>query len=317
MTLAVQVNSLVKKYGSNTAVDNISFNIYKGEVFGLLGPNGAGKTTTLEIIEGLRMPTLGEVYVEGLSPIRDTKELRKVLGVQLQISTLPEVMRVDEAMELICTFKGIKPRYDLLERFGLVKQKKQQYGKLSTGQKRRLQLALAICGNPKVVILDEPTAGVDVQGRAQLHNAIRELRKNGVTWSFEKDAEGWRAANNMTFEVKDGKLECNITGQDAYMMKTDLSVPLEKYNAVKIRYMNTTNSTRCQVYFTTTVHPNIAGQFKMFTLKSNMTDFEEIVLDMSNVEKWIGNLTRLRFDPADSASSGVFYFDEIELVNIP
>ena len=77
MTLAVQVNSLVKKYGSNTAVDNISFNIYKGEVFGLLGPNGAGKTTTLEIIEGLRMPTLGEVYVEGLSPIRDTKELRK------------------------------------------------------------------------------------------------------------------------------------------------------------------------------------------------------------------------------------------------
>ena len=87
MTLAVQVNSLVKKYGSNTAVDNISFNIYKGEVFGLLGPNGAGKTTTLEIIEGLRMPTLGEVYVEGLSPIRDTKELRKVLGVQLQIST--------------------------------------------------------------------------------------------------------------------------------------------------------------------------------------------------------------------------------------
>jgi ABC-2 type transport system ATP-binding protein len=181
MTLAVQVNSLVKKYGSNTAVDNISFNIYKGEVFGLLGPNGAGKTTTLEIIEGLRMPTLGEVYVEGLSPIRDTKELRKVLGVQLQISALPEVMRVDEAMELICTFKGIKPRYDLLERFGLVKQKKQQYGKLSTGQKRRLQLALAICGNPKVVILDEPTAGVDVQGRAQLHNAIRELRKNGVT----------------------------------------------------------------------------------------------------------------------------------------
>jgi hypothetical protein len=151
-----------------------------------------------------------------------------------------------------------------------------------------------------------------------LYDSIELVGKSPeVTWSFEKDAEGWRAANNMTFEVKDGKLGCNITGQDAYMMKTDLSVPLEKYNAVKIRYMNTTNSTRCQVYFTTTVHPNIAGQFKMFTLKSNMTDFEEIVLDMSNVEKWIGNLTRLRFDPADSASSGVFYFDEIELVNIP
>ena len=181
MKPAVQVNSLVKRYGSNTAVDNISFEIHKGEVFGLLGPNGAGKTTTLEIIEGLRLPTSGEVCVEGLSPIKDAKELRKVLGVQLQISALPEAMRVDEAWELVCASHGIKPRYDLREKFGLVVHRKQQYGKLSTGQKRRLQLALAICGDPKVVILDEPTAGVDVEGRAQLHNAIRELGERGVT----------------------------------------------------------------------------------------------------------------------------------------
>lgn len=138
-----------------------------------------------------------------------------------------------------------------------------------------------------------------------------------VAWTFDKDAEGWRAANNMTFEVKDGVLGCYITGQDAYMMKTELSVPLDKYNGVRIRYKNTTDSTRCQVYFTTTIHPNIAGQFKMFTLKSNMSEFEEIVLDMRDVEKWVGNLTRLRFDPADTASSGVFYFDSIELVSIP
>lgn len=177
----VQVNSLIKKYGLNTAVDNISLDIYPGEVFGLLGPNGAGKTTTLECIEGLRIPSSGSVHVDGLNPIKESKELRKVLGVQLQTSSLPEVMRVDEVMELICAYQGIKPRYDLLERFGLEKIRKKQYGGLSTGQKRRLQLAVSLCGNPKVVILDEPTAGVDVQGRAELHACIRELKEKGVT----------------------------------------------------------------------------------------------------------------------------------------
>lgn len=175
------VRDLVKSYRSVIAVDGISFDIAVGEVFGLLGPNGAGKTTTLECIEGLRTPSSGEIVVDGLHPIRDRRALRRVLGVQLQSSALPEVMLVEEAMRLVSAWHGVERRDDLMEGFGLDELARRQYGILSTGQKRRLQLALALCGDPRIVILDEPTAGVDVQGRAELHAAIRALVNDGVT----------------------------------------------------------------------------------------------------------------------------------------
>lgn len=175
------VQNLVKKYGSVIAVNDLSFEVYPGEVFGLLGPNGAGKTTTLECIEGLSIPSSGSLTVDGKHPIRDCKYLRKTLGVQLQSSALPETMLAGEAMALVCAWQGVENRHDLMERFGLTLLKNKQYGSLSTGQKRRLQLTLAIAGNPKIVILDEPTAGVDVQGRAELHRAIQELKTMGVT----------------------------------------------------------------------------------------------------------------------------------------
>ena len=177
----LSIKNLVKRYGLITAVDGVDFDIRIGEIFGLLGSNGAGKTTTLECIEGLRVPTSGNISVAGLHPLRDRRELRKTLGVQLQTSSLPEVMLAHEAMALVCAYHGIKPREDLIKRFGLDELKNKQYGKMSTGQKRRLQLALALAGNPKIVVLDEPTAGVDVQGRAELHAAIRELKAQGVT----------------------------------------------------------------------------------------------------------------------------------------
>lgn len=177
----LSIKNLVKRYGLITAVDGVDFDIRIGEIFGLLGSNGAGKTTTLECIEGLRVPTSGNISVAGLHPLRDRRELRKTLGVQLQTSSLPEVMLAHEAMALVCAYHGIKPREDLIKRFGLDELKNKQYGKMSTGQKRRLQLALALAGNPTIVVLDEPTAGVDVQGRAELHAAIRELKAQGVT----------------------------------------------------------------------------------------------------------------------------------------
>ncbi|NLW17416.1 MAG: ABC transporter ATP-binding protein [Firmicutes bacterium] len=175
------VNNLTKRYGELKAVDGVSFEIYPGEVFGILGPNGAGKTTTLECIEGLRVPTSGTIAVDGLHPIRDRAQLRKTLGVQLQSSALPEVMLIKEALAMAGAWQGVPVREELIERFGLEGLRNKQYGQLSIGQKRRLQLALALIGAPKLVVLDEPTAGVDVEGRAQLHGAIRQLQAEGIT----------------------------------------------------------------------------------------------------------------------------------------
>jgi len=177
----VFVQGLIKRYGSIAAVDDISFEVKKGEVFGLLGPNGAGKTTTLECLEGMRQSDGGTLNVDGCNPQSDGRQLRQILGVQLQSSSLPEGIRPREAMALFCAWHGLAPRYDLLSRFGLDSQNKKQYREMSAGQKRRLHLALALASDPTVVVLDEPTAGLDVQGRAQLHDAIRELKATGVT----------------------------------------------------------------------------------------------------------------------------------------
>jgi ABC-2 type transport system ATP-binding protein len=177
----VSVEGLVKRYGSFAAVDGISFDVKRGEVFGLLGPNGAGKTSALECIEGMRRIDGGRVTVAGCDVKTSGKELRSKLGVQLQASSLPDTVRATEAMELICAWHGLKLRLDLIERFGLDPAMKQTYAQMSTGQKRRLNLALAMAANPEAVILDEPTAGLDVQGRAQLHKAIREVKAQGVT----------------------------------------------------------------------------------------------------------------------------------------
>ena len=177
----ISVSNFRKRYGDFTAVDDISFEVRRGEIFGLLGPNGAGKTSTLECLEGLRQPDGGTMRVAGVDPSREARKLRGKIGVQLQTSGLPETISASEAMKFFCAYQGIAPRYDLLDRLGLAEKRGAAYGELSTGQKRRLALALAVANEPEVLILDEPTAGLDVASRVELHDVMREMQAGGTT----------------------------------------------------------------------------------------------------------------------------------------
>ena len=179
--LAIEVRDFKKSYGNFTAVDGISFSVNRGEIFGLLGPNGAGKTSTLECLEGLRRPDGGSLKVMGIDPARDFRKLIQIIGVQLQTASMPSHISVIEAMNLFSAYHGAQPDYSLLERIGLGEKMKAHYHTLSTGEKRRLALALAIVHRPKVLFLDEPTAGLDVSTRKSLHELIKELRDEGTT----------------------------------------------------------------------------------------------------------------------------------------
>lgn len=177
----IEVKGFRKVYGDLVAVDGISFNVEQGEIFGLLGPNGAGKTTTLESLEGIRPPDGGTLRVANVDPTREPGKLRNVIGVQLQSAGLPESITVAEAMKFFCAYHNVAPRFDLLERLGLAEKRKAQFYELSTGQQRRLALALAIAHKPQVLFLDEPTAGLDVATRVELHDLMRELQARDTT----------------------------------------------------------------------------------------------------------------------------------------
>lgn len=175
--LAVEVAGLRKSYGAVPAVQGVSFAIPRGEVFGLLGPNGAGKTSTIEILEGLRRPDAGTVRVCGLEPARDSAELKERIGAQLQATVLPDKIRVEEALALFATFyRRPLPVRQLLERFGLLEKRRAYFDRLSGGQKQRLALALALVNNPRLVLLDEPTAGLDAMARREIYGLIESLR---------------------------------------------------------------------------------------------------------------------------------------------
>lgn len=177
----ILVKGLVKRYGSFTAVNGINFEVERGEVFGLLGANGAGKTTTFECLEGMRKSSGGTLRVADCDPQTDERKLRHKLGVQLQSSSLPDSIRVDEAISLTCAWQGVSVPSDLIQKFGIDELLKKQYRQLSTGQKRRIHLVLALLNRPEVLVLDEPTAGLDVQSRAQLHDEIRTIQSQGIT----------------------------------------------------------------------------------------------------------------------------------------
>ncbi|WP_405648719.1 ABC transporter ATP-binding protein [Streptomyces sp. NBC_00019] len=178
----IEVTELRKSYGGRPAVDGVSFAVEEGEIFGVLGPNGAGKTTTVECVEGLRVPDAGRVRVTGLDPIADHERVAPVLGAQLQQSELQPKLTVREALELYAAFHE-KPAdwRPLAERLGLTGKLTTRFGKLSGGQKQRLFIALALIGNPRVVVLDELTTGLDPRARRDTWELIEEVRASGVT----------------------------------------------------------------------------------------------------------------------------------------
>ncbi|GAB3835860.1 ABC transporter ATP-binding protein [Kribbella italica] len=178
----VEVQDLRKSYDDRAVVDGVSFAVQEGEIFGILGPNGAGKTTTVECVEGLRVPDGGRVRVAGLDPVADHAAVSRVLGAQLQESELQAKLTVREALELYAAFYPQPADWmQLAERLGLIGQLDRRFGVLSGGQKQRLFIALALVGDPRVVVLDELTTGLDPRARRDTWEIVEDVRARGVT----------------------------------------------------------------------------------------------------------------------------------------
>jgi len=179
---AIRVQGLRKLYGDFEAVRGIDFEVSAGEIFGLLGPNGAGKTTTVEILEGLRQRSAGDVSVLGFDPEKETAAVKDRIGVALQSTNLPEKMKVHEAAELFAAFYTRSVAVDdLLKKLQIWDKRSAFYSTLSGGQKQRLALALALVNDPELVFLDEPTTGLDPQVRLEIHTLISRLKDQGRT----------------------------------------------------------------------------------------------------------------------------------------
>jgi len=178
----IEVKNLVKKYGTFTAVNSIGFTVQKGEIFGLLGPNGAGKSTTLEMMVGLRKPDSGTAIIGGFDISREMKKVKEVIGIQLQSTTLFELLTVEEILRLYASFYRINISIpDLIEEMVLTEKTKSRIKTLSGGQKQRLAIALALVHDPWIIFLDEPTTGLDPQARRTLWDIVLKLKEKGKT----------------------------------------------------------------------------------------------------------------------------------------
>lgn len=298
--VVLTVKGFSKTYGSFVAVDGISFQVQKGEIFGLLGPNGAGKTSTLECLEGIRRPDGGTLDILGVDPGRQAHKLNNLIGVQLQTSGLPATMRVDEAMAFFCAYHRVAPRPDLLDRLGLREKRRSQYSQLSTGQQRRLALALAVAHRPPILLLDEPTAGLDVGSRTELHALMAELKKTGTTiiLATHDMAEAEKMADRVAILLR-GKIaatgtprELTATGSgftkisvrtdESVLSKNGVDLPAVSQRSVKDEYV---------IYYSTDPGPTVAAilsyigaqKDKLVDLRVERPSLEERFLEITTV----------------------------------
>lgn len=181
----IVLRDLVKRYGPFVAVDNVNLTVYRHEIFGILGPNGAGKTTTLEMVEGLRRPDSGSIFVNGIDVVANPTAVKRVIGVQLQTTALFDHLTARELIELFAALSGgdtSRSRVDELLSMVALDEKSGSYvNQLSGGQRQRLSIALSVANDPEVLFLDEPTTGLDPQARRNLWDLIRSLRDSGKT----------------------------------------------------------------------------------------------------------------------------------------
>jgi len=238
MDSAIHVAGLKKSYGDFEAVRGIDFDVAPGEVFGLLGPNGAGKTTTVEILEGLRPRTAGDVKVLGYDPATETRAIKDRIGVCLQSTNLPDKITVRESLTLFAAFYSRNIDNDkLIQRLQLWEKRNEFYSKLSGGQKQRVALALAMVNDPQMIFLDEPTTGLDPQVRLEIHSLISELRdaKRTILLTTHYIEEAERLCDRVAI-VDQGKIiamgtpreiQARTLGQSRVEIKTEQPMPAE------------------------------------------------------------------------------------------
>lgn len=264
----IEVVDFSKKYQDFVAVDRVSFSVQEGEIFGLLGPNGAGKTSTLECLEGLRKPDEGSIRVAGIIPTSEFHKLKNKIGVQLQSSSLPDSITPLEAVKLFSAYHKVEPRFELLDSLGLETKKNAQFYELSTGQQRRLALALAIMHRPRVLFLDEPTAGLDVSTRSLLHQMMKEFREAGTTiiLATHDMAEAEQLSDRVAI-LLNGKLvkigtPLEITATGAGLTKisvrtrsSTLPLSVDAFPAIS----HVSSQEEYQVYFSTDIGPTLSA----------------------------------------------------------
>ena len=296
---AITVQDFRKQYGATVAADGVTFEAHPGEIFGLLGPNGAGKTTTLECLEGIRRPDAGKMDILGVDPVRQPARLRDLVWVQLQTGGLPGDMQVGEAMRFFCAYHGAPPRPDLLERLGLQSMLRTQYRELSTGLQRRLALALAIAHNPPAIILDEPTAGLDVGSRTELHALMQELRDGGaaILLATHDMAEAEKLADRVAILLRgrivatgspreltatgSGLTKVSVRTEESSLSGDDVSLPAVQQRLVKDEYA---------VFYSTDPGPTVAAILgaldargdRLIDLRVERPSLEERFLEITN-----------------------------------
>ncbi|MCB0278666.1 MAG: ABC transporter ATP-binding protein [Calditrichaeota bacterium] len=293
---AIEVKNLSKSYDNIKVVNNISFSVEAGTVFGFLGPNGAGKTTTLEMIEGLRKVDSGEIFIDGLDVSKDLKKIQSIIGVQLQSVTLDERMRVREALELFATFYPSSANIDyLLELANLTDRANQFQKDLSGGQKQRLNMALCLVNDPKIVFLDEPTTGLDPQARRNLWDIIIKLKEMGktviLTTHYMDEAEklcDFISIIDHGSIIKEGTPDELIAGLGAGRI---IELPCEEAQQAEIKKIKTANKIEFQSGFaeiqtdqlTDTLKEilQLDSSFDVDTLHIRKATLEDVFIDLT------------------------------------